>query len=193
MRSPSRKDIELSPSGLPLPRLLPPKAQRLCSPCLEKQSSRVVSLRLALPPCFAPHSTTRDHCVLRRLPCSLGPKPRFPASLLMRLGRGETVPALLPHRLASLLPVFLGVIICAVLAGSRLRLHSAPALRYAPAAALLRMRRSSREGSASSNATARVNHASKCLASPRHGYSPCKRVPDFVAIAKCSNRELFNR
>jgi hypothetical protein len=56
------------------------------------------------------------------------------------------VPALSPHRLASLLPVFLGVIICAVLAGSRLRLHSAPALRYAPAAALLRVRRSSREG-----------------------------------------------
>jgi hypothetical protein len=53
------------------------------------------------------------------------------------------VPALSPHRLASLLPVFLGVIICAVLAGSRLRLHSAPALRYATAAALLRVRRSS--------------------------------------------------
>ena len=62
----------------------------------------------------------------------------------IRLRRGETVPALLPHRLASLPVVFLRVIICAVLAGLCLRLHSAPALRDAPAAALLRVRRSSR-------------------------------------------------
>ena len=43
----------------------------------------------------------------------------------MRLRRGETVTALSPHRLASLLPVSSRVIICAVLAGFRLRLRSA--------------------------------------------------------------------
>ena len=118
---------------------------------------------------------------------------RFRRSRSTRLRRGETVPALLPHRLASLLPVFLGVIICAVLAGSRLRLHSAPALRYAPAVALLRVRRSSREGLNFFERNGTHESRLECLASPRRSYSPCKRVPDFVAIARCSNRELFNR
>ena len=43
---------------------------------------------------------------------------------LMRLRRGETVPARFPAQTPSL-PPWVGVIICAVLAGSRLRLHSA--------------------------------------------------------------------
>ena len=66
---PCRKDIELSPYGLPLPRLLSSKAQRLCSSDPEMQSSRVVSRRLRpshpaarfIPP-------TRDHCVACGVP-----------------------------------------------------------------------------------------------------------------------------
>jgi hypothetical protein len=42
----------------------------------------------------------------------------------MRLRRGETVPALSPTDSRVWCPWFFGVIICAVLAGSRLRLHS---------------------------------------------------------------------
>jgi hypothetical protein len=40
------------------PRLLPPKAQRLCSPFSEMQSSRVVPLVSAPAGCAAPYSTT---------------------------------------------------------------------------------------------------------------------------------------
>ncbi len=79
---PCRKDIELSPSGLPLSRLLPPKAQRLCSPVPEMQSSRVVSLRLRpLRPASRFIPPTRDHCLACGIPSRSisGPETRVPA------------------------------------------------------------------------------------------------------------------
>ncbi len=64
------------------------------------QSSRVVSLRLRSASRFIP--STHDHCDVLTVSEQSLRNPGFSESLLMRLRRGETVPALLSHIRASL-------------------------------------------------------------------------------------------